>query len=60
MPTAHEFVRSIGASVEREAEQQSGEVVRTGPATILIVCDWYVSMQRRWISCNSWSDLFDG
>jgi len=38
MPTAHEYRRSIGASVEREAEQQSGEVVRTGPATILIVC----------------------
>ena len=22
------------------------------------VCDGYMSMQRRWISCNSWSDLY--
>jgi len=56
MPTAHEYARSIGASAEREAEQQSGKVVRTGPATILLivrVVEGDMSMQRRWVSCNS-------
>ena len=56
MPTAHEYARSIGTSAEREAEQQSGKVVHTGPATILLivrVVGGDMSMQRRWVSCNS-------